>query len=409
VKTTDGKVTEAYSKDPYQAASLYMEGVPALPAVDWSSPTLPQQLGARVVVQNTIRADQGMGVFSALGSGEAAALGAQLVNGDPKQSRAIIGALAANLPDDIYRATISDGPIKNALDGMVRSYDPERMNTAFSVLDRAWRADPLGFKQAFGDGTLGRLQTWQAHKDSLAPIQMAELFKRADDPSFAAARKNLEKEADGKLSGYTPAKVANELGSVADRWVPFVNQAPPVDPLAGNALVAEYEQLVKERYVDTADLDKAKAQAVERLRTVWGPSTVNGNALMRHPPERYYPQVDGSHDWMKRDVEAAIMASRGGESDAPDRPAVLFGKGFTYKLLSDPRTDADVAAKRPPSYVVMVTDSTGRPTIPLDWAGNPMRFSFDPANAQETAREKFGTSRERALAPQPAFGDFQVP
>jgi hypothetical protein len=308
--------------------------------------------------------------------------------------------LADTLPPDMYRATISDAPIKAALDGMVRSYDPNRLNTAMSVLDRAYRDDPIGFKEAFGDGTLSRLQTWQAHKDSLAPDAMAEYFRRADDPSTRTAREHLAKEADDKLKSVKPADVANYLGTVADRWVPFVNQAPPVDPLTANAMVADYERMFKERYVDTADEGKAKTQAVERLKTVWGPSAINGNALMRHPPERYYPQVDGSYDWMKRDITAAIDASRLGADNVAFNPkenlppdvAPNETPAYSYKLVSDARTEADVASKKPPSYVVVTRDTaSGRDQVPLGWDGKPMRFSFDPANAQAAAREKFTT------------------
>lgn len=405
VKTASAHIDTEYGKDPYGAAYRFAEGIPALPAIDWSSPTVGDMLAAKVGQQNTIRADQNIPVFSVLRPGEAEALGAQLVSGDPRQSKAIIQTLAQNLPADIYRATITDGPIKNALDGMIRSYDPQKLDTAMSTLDRAWRADPVGFKAAFGDGTLGRLQTWQAHKDSLNPDQMVEYFKRADDPAQHAARTRLETEATTKVANVKPQDVANYMGSVVDRWVPFVNQAPPVDPLTANALTAEYDKLFKERYVDTADESKAKAQAVERLKTVWGPSSVANGALMRHPPERYYPQVDGSYDWMKKDLEAAITQTRLGadnfafnpKSNLPPDVEPSEAPAFTYKLISDGRTEADVAARRPPSYSVVVRDlASGRDTAPLGWDGKPMRFSFDPAGAQAAAREQFSTVQRPA-------------
>jgi hypothetical protein len=418
VQTANQRVTDAWQRDPYDAAARYSEGVTALPAIDWQSNTAPQVLAAKVAQQNTIRADQNMGAFSVLRPGESQSLAATLVNGDPKQGSQILRTLADTLPPDIYRATVSDAPVKAALDGMVRSYDPDRLNTAFSVLDRAYRADPVGFKATFGDTTLGRLQTWQAHKDSLSPVQMSEYFKRADDPAFATARKALEEEAEKKISGNTPEKVSNLLGSFADRNVPFVNQAPPTDPLSAGALVAEYDKLFKERFVDTRDEGKSRDQAVERLKTTWGQSSVAGGALMKYPPERFYPQVDGSYDWMKRDLDAAVGASRlGGVTntvtapgltpDIPGAPSTVDVPAFSYRLLSDGRTEADVAGKRPPSYVVMVKDlATGRENIPLDWAGKPMRYSFDPANAQETARERFTTNR---AAPDPFAGESNVP
>jgi hypothetical protein len=393
VIAADKRVAEAWKSDPYEAAAQFTQGLPALPAIDWSSPSAGQVLAAKVSVQNTIRADQGLEAFSVLRAGEAQQLAQTLVSGDPRQGSAIINMMAQQLPADMYRATISSPPIRAALDGMVRSYDPERLNTAMSVMDRAWRDDPLGFKQAFKEDTLKRLQTWQAMKDFRSPIEMAAHFQRADDPAFAAARTALEKEADKKLGTVTPASISNELGSVADRWVPFVNQAPPADALSAARLSEEYGDLFRERYVATQDVDKAKAQTVERLKTIWGPSAAAGGTLMRHPPERYYPQVDGSHDWMKRDLEASIAASRYGEMNAPDRPEVLFGRDISYKLISDQRTEADVAAKRAPSYVVQVTDPTGRPMIPLDFEGKPMRFAFDPKTAQEAARTRFGENR----------------
>jgi hypothetical protein len=68
VKTADGKITDEFKKDPYGAAYRFSEGIAALPAVDWSSPTVGQVLGAKVQQQNTIRADQNVGAFSALTS-----------------------------------------------------------------------------------------------------------------------------------------------------------------------------------------------------------------------------------------------------------------------------------------------------------------------------------------------------
>jgi hypothetical protein len=154
VQTANTKVTEAWHKDPYDAAARYSEGIKALPAIDWGSNTVRSRCSPRKVSQqNTIRADQGLPAFSVLRPGEAQSLAATLVNGDPRQGSAAIRMLADTLPPDMYRATISDAPIKAALDGMVRSYDPNRLNTAMSVLDRAYRDDPIGFKEAFGDGT----------------------------------------------------------------------------------------------------------------------------------------------------------------------------------------------------------------------------------------------------------------
>ncbi|MCA1831233.1 MAG: hypothetical protein LC750_00535 [Actinobacteria bacterium] len=418
VISNDRKITEEFSRDPYGASYRFSEGFAALPTIDWSSANVGDILTVKVAQQSAIRAAEGLPAFSALRPGEAQQLAGQLVSGDPRAAKAVLEKLGT-LPTDIYQATLRDGPVKAALDGMIRSYDPDKINIAMSTLDRAYRQNPEFFERDFGKATLDRLQTWQARKDSLSPIQMAEFFKRADDPAFATARKHLLEEGEEKAKTYKPDDIAYQLGNswpIIPNWtarnITGSQAPPPVDGLAAKALAAEWTQVFKERYVDTApDVSKAATQTAERLKTVWGPSAVAGGALMKHPPERFYPQVDGSHDWMKRDVEAAIAASRFG---APETVS-LIGPGeveipSSYRLISDPRTEADVAARRPPSYVVVIKDAaTGRDVIPLDWAGNPMRFQFDPANAQAAAREQFTTRRERALAPTPALGDLQVP
>jgi hypothetical protein len=417
VQNANTKVTEAWSKDPYDAAARYSEGIPALPAIEWGSPTVGNVLAAKVQQQNTIRADQGLPAFSVLRPGEAQQLAQTLVGGDPRAGSAIMQTLAQNLPADMYRATVADPAIRTALDGMVRSYDPDRMNTAFSVMDRSYRDDPLGFKATFKEEGLKRLQTWQAHKDSLTPVQMAEYFKLADDPARAAARGKLLEEAETKVKGMTPAKIANDMGSIADRWVPFVNQAAPTDALSAQAMAAEYETIFKERYIDTnANVDKAKEQTIERLKVAgWGPSAVVGGSLMKHPPERYYPEVDGSRDWMKDDLRAAAEEIRGAPMwitrDVPGSGAQASEQTFTVKVISDARTEADVAARRPPTYVMQITDlTTGRMDIPLDANGRPRRMGFDPSTAQESARDRFRTKRDVVLnAPDPFAGRSNMP
>jgi hypothetical protein len=234
---------------------------------------------------------------------------------------------------------------------------------------------------------------------------MAEYFKRADDPSFATARKQLQSDAEDKLKGLTPGQGRQRT---RQRGRPLGAVRQPGRAGRSTRRRGDGRRIrpaCPDRYVGTGDADKAKAQTVERLKTVWGPSTVNGNALMRHPPERYYPQVDGSHDWMKRDVEAAINASRGGteniafnpKENLPPDVAPNQAPAYSYKVMSDPRTEVDVAARRPPSYTVVVKDLMPPAATRSRWAGTGSRCgSRSTRECAGAAREKFQTNRERA-------------
>jgi hypothetical protein len=256
--------------------------VPALPAIDWGAHA-PQVLAAKVAQQNTIRADQGMGAFSVLRPGEAQSLGA-------RWSTATRAGLARR---SCARWPTRCRPTSTAPRSAMRRSRPRSTawcaatirtgsTSAMSVLDRAYRADPIGFKATFGDTTLGRLQTWQAHKDSLRRCRWRNTSSaptiRRSRPRASISRRRPTRSSSGSSRRRSPT-----ARLVADRWVPFVNQAPPVDPLAANALVAEYDKLFKERYVDTGDEGKAKAQAVERLKTVWGPSGGRGRRADASP------------------------------------------------------------------------------------------------------------------------------
>lgn len=408
LQSANQKIDAAYKTDPYGAYYQFGGGQTLAP-IDLTQPQAAASiLQTKVQQQNTIRADQNMEAFSVLRPGEAQAVRAALTQGDAASAGNILGALAS-LPPDIYKATMASEPMREAIGGLVRSYDPGKLNVAMTTLDRLWRGDPVGFKQAYGDETLRRLQTWQARKDALTPTQMVEYFQRADDPAASKARKDLLEQADEKLKKLSSSDVASALGGswsltpgLISRNVTGSDPLPPADPLAAATLTAEFRDLVRERYGDTGDIDKAKQQAAERLKTVWGPAVVNGGALMKYPPERFYPQVDGAYDWMRKDIEPAIALYFGKPryNETLSVPGVKgepvhTSENWSYRLLSDQQTEADVKSGRPPTYTVMVTDAaTGRAEIVPASNGGPRRFAFDPAPAQAAAREEFGQRRQ---------------
>lgn len=355
---------------------------------------------------------------------------AELSRGIPGTANAIVSALQT-LPESVYRATMMTGSMKDALNGMVRTYDPVKLEASMKIMDQLWRTDKIGFANVYGSETLDRLQTWQARRDSLNPQQMAEHFRRADDPAQSAAREALLAHADEKLKKVSPGDVAASLGGSWGITPAFISQGvtgsdplPPADPMQAETLAAEWKSLVRERYVDTGSIDTAKQQAGERIKMTWGPSALTGNALMRYPPERYYPQIDGSHGWLEKDLQKSIETQYGARTTlAPD--AEITGQiiprvNWSYKLMSDTQTEADVKGGRAPSYVVMVTGADGRMNVPLGTDGRPMRYRFDPAEAQAAARDEFAGDRarllgqrdrmrERSLAAARAATSLQVP
>jgi hypothetical protein len=409
--SSDKKIGEAYQSDPYGAAYRFANGVTALPSIDFGRADLPDVLKAKIAQQAQIRADQDLPPFSALRPTEAAGLAAQLTQGNPAQAGAALSALAS-LPREMFVATMADKPIQAALDGMVRSYDPAKLNAGMTALDRVYRTDPLGFKAAFGGDTLSRLQVWQSFRQSESPQEIADRFKRADDPSFADARKRLIEEAGKEANTVTPGNIAKAMYQVDHPVLgslPLTGPSAPVDGLQSTALKVEYDKIYGEFRAFGLTTAKAHDQTISRLQTTWGASEINGNQIMRNPPERFYQDVDGSKAWMKTAIEADLAGVKGPRfTRTPGDLGPTSVENWSYRVLPDATTEADIAAGRTPSYVVNVIDGkTGRLDIPLDPNGAPMRYKWDDAAALESSRSSFNRLRFLKLNSSPNAGGIE--
>jgi hypothetical protein len=124
------------------------------------------------------------------------------------------------------------------------------------------------------------------------------------------------------------------------------------------------------------DADKASDLAVQRLQATWGVSAAAGNQVMKNPPEKFYPSIEGSHDWIGHEVLNFAAKQIGPQfskaemelGGAPVRQWTVEG------LISDSRTQAEISGGRPPSYMVSIKKSDGTSQI-LD-----KRVAFDPAS-----------------------------
>lgn len=418
-RQTNEQATAGMKNDPL--TEIGVRGwAPAPKAIDWNSPQgAGAEFAAREQSIRTARArDTTLGPMPVITVAEQGALKTVLTQGDPKQGAGILAAIQANTSPENWRATMMSGPVKDALDAASRSYEPTRLNTAMSTLDQLYRADPQGFKQVYKDDTISRLQTWQAYKDSLSPQQMAEKFQRADDPATHDAREKLVKAAGDKLGSITAADVTYQMGTAWPLTPGFVarnitgSQAgAPIDELQGQILVEEYKRDVAQRYADIGDINKAKAQAAQNLSLRWGASPdVANNTLMKWPPERYYPAIDGSHKWMRdqiiSDVVKYIADKRGVKSS--DEPLFQEGfdvsnfdgnvgsilpNGYSYKIFPDVQTEAEIKTGKPPRYKVFVMDERGVGDFVRDDRNNVARYRWGAGPAQSKAEADFNTKR----------------
>lgn len=115
-----------------------------------------------------------------------------------------------------------------------------------------------------------------------------------------------------------------------------------------------------------SDPGKAYSAAVEQVQKNWGRTGVGASGeLMRRPPEKAYPNMDPAQ--MQIQLTADFFTQ----------------PGESVRLVSDQRTEQDIAAGRPASYSVIRTGTDGSILpIMMDQSGAPRpaaaRMYFDP-------------------------------
>lgn len=406
----DGAISTAYKNDPYGAAYRFSEGTPALAPIDWSKPDqAAATIRAKVQQQNTIRADQGLPEFSVLRPGEVVSLQSTLASGDAAAVGNAFAALGSLDTPTLFK-TLDDPRIRDGVTGVMRVSDPEKYTAVMSSLDGIYARDPRAFAKAFGDDATHALMTWQSNTRYMDPKTLAaERARAASDPQVTARRK--ANEAEG-LKLARKATVDDVVGMFDTSWgiTPSVisenvtgsTPLAPVDADTRDALMGDYETIFARRYAETLDEDTARQQTVKMLGTKWARSDTNGGRLMLRAPETVYPQVNGSHDWMKRQFENDMIARLGprfgGDWRIPSLAPGVPTPNWTATLVPDRRTETDAQGGRAASYQVVVTDHrSGKTDVIRDNNGNPLRYAFDPASEQEKARASFGRRREQLL------------
>jgi hypothetical protein len=359
-----------------------------------------------------------------------------LTQGDPKAAAGILAGMQQTLKPDIFRATMASDEMKQALGGMIRSHDPTRMTAGFETLDKLERMDASGFGRQFA-GDYELLQAWQALRTFYPPDKIAERLNQANDPA------QIKMLADSRKLGETEAKAwkPDQLARlVAGSWNILPGQPTAPAAVVGVGNIADemahdfatiytglrtYGVPEGSWYDSIAGNKNAKTLAAERLQQKWSVSQVAGNQVMAYPPDlvsrdkdtgaskgAFYPMINGSFDWMKTDVLAAITSAKGPETTVG--PGEVLGGGVStnwrYKgLISDAQTQAEISAGKPPSYRIVVDSGDGLNQILVDPKTGRDRITFDPTShiAQTTERARAVNRLSQPLTQEQILGQGQ--
>lgn len=370
---------------------------------------LAQGLKAGQAYKNAARAmDPGVTSNGVLAATKREQLATAMPGMNGQQVTGTLRDLAALRPDELD-AEMGVKTTRDAIVGLTRSGDPQKMNAAYSFMDQYQKRSPAMFAATFGGDALKDLRVWQAKIAFEPPDQIAKEMASADDPATIKAKDSLDGKADELLKGVDANAVARK---VAGGWsAPAVASSMPAT--AGAAMRAEYADLYKSMYREIGDPTKADAYAVERLRQKYSVSAVNNGALTSYAPDRedggrgtYYPKINGSFDWIGQQLDDAVKKAVGPMLPAPRRTDadVLLQRAPSgaspqteaqqtawneYKaprmLVPDDRTAAEVSSGAKPSYQVIVKTPDGFYRPLTGPTGKPLRFQPDPTAPEAAA------------------------
>ncbi len=303
-----------------------------------------------------------------------------------------LGGTVPGLFSVVNRTGILPQSALNALRADLTSEDPSRVQDALVLATRLARKKDIVFAQNGGNEDIGDLAVAFRHFTDDAGAQAATQkiieLQRPDYREKLQDRLKAE-NIEEKLSKET------KLEDVASAFNPKPmmreeNPALGFDPLLQQDMFREYRNLVRERYQENGNIDLAKAQALNRLRTMWGTTQVNGTAVvMPYPPERapVFAQFENAPARIAEDAIAHIKAQTGQDIDR---------RSLRFVPVPGLTEEAFRQGKSAP-YILMWEDKDGKPHL------SGLDDIYEP-NIKEM-REKQSAEREAKF--RPAFAKAQ--
>lgn len=236
--------------------------------------------------------------------------------------------------------------VKRQVTSNLNSEDPELVANSADLMDRL--DDIRGIPEnnfspadrAFAESVV----ELQKNMDPLEAIKLARQNTNPNDKGRIEARQGIIKESEFDLE--YPDIVENAFD-------PFFG-APTTDQISQGQLTREYSVLFEQHFLAGMSQDAAKNKSLQILKRNWGETNVTGKAkAIKYPPEDYYA-VNGSVDYIGRDLFTSISDQNIGLPEFKKEDIIL---------ISDQVTARESTVGRP-SYMVMI-DGGDQGLLPL--------------------------------------------
>ena len=214
-------------------------------------------------------------------------------------------------------------------------------------------------------------------------LEPQEALKRVDETKTEEYRNRkaaLKTEADAAAKLLKPEQITDAFDTVFGS-----EPALGATKIRGQIMFDAFKENFKHHFYGKAagDAEVAKNMALKDVRDSYDVSEVTGTKkLMKHPPEKYYPAVDGSHEYFTKQLQADVTAKVG--KDVPQDS--IF-------IEAVPQTDADIRAGKLPRYGVSWLNEKGEMDTAPNMVWKP-DFAAAKKRSTERNRRRFNDLRE---------------
>lgn len=256
------------------------------------------------------------------------------------------------LQPSIEKTKVIPTDVVGALTGMSRSNDPKAQAFALNTLANFEDISPQAYDKVPAN-VQSDVNLWRRWKDVLPQDELFMEINGGYNAEQRAVKKAYRDEAE-KVYTDPKSDAFMDTGMLLKEFDPGIFASTPQLPniwFAAKGLQSDYQETFLHEYVrNNGNVEAAKTSTLQQMKSRWSVSQFGGTGtLMKNAPEKRYPSVAGTHDWLE--AQARSEPQIADQIKPTDR----------LQLVSDGQTQREIDAGQSPSYVMIRTDEYGVP------------------------------------------------
>ncbi len=285
--------------------------------------------------------------------------------------------------------------IADTIRGGIKATDPQRMMAAYQLWDKLLH-DPstaAATKNAFSDADMKNYFHYAMAAPNLPPDLLVKELNPSMDPKSEQYREEnrtaWKANHDKQVSEKKDTLLPNFLNSINPAGM-FNYPQEADDARTHAALRKDLETAAQWLSGFSTDPVQIETQAIEMVKQHWGiTDTGPGHpVVIQYPPERSFPPINGSFDWMHQQLEGVVKVNYPGAED--------------WQVITVPETEEAVGLKVTPRWGIVVHDEHGVRQVIAPQASDPPGWPFNYQAAYMQDKQQADAARGSLMDVRPA-------